>query len=386
MGGKFGGLAPLVCACLLLTSLPGSGAAQPDDVVVAVLDSGIFAEHETFRPGQVVAWYDFTSDDGSGVPDAVWDPAIQPYDDDGHGTAVAAMVGGSGPGQTASHAPGVSLAIGKVQDGGTTQAADLARAIAWAVHVVDADIISISQWWGLPWVGAAPELIAAIQDARQAGVLVVVLAGNAITPSWLHAPATSRHALVVGGAWADPSYPFGLAVVPDGTPTEPLSSAEPEVTARFFVKPPTLDCASCYSSHSYQGTSFAAPLVAGMAASLLGTARAAGLAEPGPDRLEALLKWAALDAPAVAPSLEGYGYLAAAELELAREHLLARTLPNANNPVKIASAAWVENAQPSLRHLGAGGAFLYVWPGGCCGIYAYVPNVAWVGADPAYLI
>ncbi len=369
---RWGNVLALV-ALLSCAGLPQSATgADSQPVIVAVLDSGIYAEHEAFEAGQVVAWYDFTRDGGPPAPRLTWDPRVEPYDNHGHGTAVAGMVGGAGAGQTPSHAPGVKLAIARIAPDTTIHDdwTNIQRAIRWAVDIVHADILSLSYYGPLPspgydafkipggggpaWNPVAEEL----RYARAQGVLPVVLAGNNLNhtqplpmTSILHPPAYSPAALVVGGMWNDARAVAGLAEQ-TRMPYAPQSAMEPEVTAAYFVEGPALGCASCYVW--LRGTSFGTPLVAGMAASLLQASRDAGQPDPGPDRLEHILKWAAVDAPWYPPSLEGYGYLGEPEVDLARRHLLAGTTPNGCSAAKLASAVWVETVQGVGRRLWVG--------------------------------
>lgn len=323
---------------------PGPG---PDRVVVAVLDTGIRVDHEAFADGQVVAWYDFADwSDGRGDPDVLWDPRKDPYDDRGHGTAVASMVGGVQPEKhTPSHAPGVDLAVAKIsQPSGSASWYDVARAVRWAVDVVGADVISLSFYAYAPQAGVEHTLLEHLEHARDQGVLPVVLAGNGYanaglpTESWLHPPASSPHALVVGGARGD------------GSPVAPLGSMDPEVTALYTTRVASRTCTTCY--RTWSGTSFSTPLVAGMAAHLLDAARDAGLDDPSTDRLELLLKRAA-DDTAAPPNLEGYGFLDADGRELAEQHLLDGTeVPR--DPQGEASALYVEVGQQAVRAVYSG--------------------------------
>ncbi len=380
-GARVRATVAMLVAILLWNALPVPAAdgLGLEPVVVAVLDSGVYSQHEAFDSDQLVAWYDFSMDGGPDEPQVTWDPRVEPYDDGWHGTAVASMVAGAGSQQTASHAPGAKLAIGKVSSSGGTSANDLARGIRWATDIVGADVITISIWWDTTiWPGHPAT--DAIEYARSQGVLVTVLAGNNEGPSWLNPPATSPHALVVGGAWAPPARFYGLLTLPEGTPSTPWSAMEPEVTASFYAWTAHSDCPSCYVWSG--GTSFSTPLVAGMAAGLVLAARQAGLPDPGPDRLEELLKWAAFDSVLYPPSNEGYGYLADREFDAARDHLLAGTRPNADNPIKQASALWVETPQAAGRQALSGGSFGEVRVDPCCAADVHAPGLPPIGFSP----
>lgn len=71
-----------------------------NDVVIAIVDTGIDANHVDLDGGKVIAWYDAVNGKG------------QPYDDHGHGTHVASIAAGTGegdPGVQEGVAPGAAL-------------------------------------------------------------------------------------------------------------------------------------------------------------------------------------------------------------------------------------------------------------------------------------
>lgn len=330
---------PLVV--LLATTLAHRAGSVEKQTVVAVLDTGIRATHETFSSTQITAWYDFALSGGPSEPTTKWDPRVNPFDDNGHGTKVAGMVGGSSSLQTLSHAPGVKLAIAKISaPDGSASWLNVARAIRWATHVAGADVISLSFYAYLPQLGMNHPLLEALRVARAEGALPVVLAGNGLenfglipSESWLQPPATSLDSLVVGGAGED------------GRPQAPLGGMDPEVTALYSVIAPSFSCDACYSS--VFGTSFSTPLVAGMAAKLIEAGRTAS--KPvAPDTIELLLKRAAFDQPGYPPNLEGYGFLNASRLQIALEAQATNTSPARSVDGEL-SALYVENVQNAER-------------------------------------
>lgn len=324
----------LLIQALVSFAPTASAQAQPwDDVVVAVLDSGIRADHKAFAGGQIVAWRDFVNG------------RTTPYDDQGHGTAVASMVGGNLAGLTPSHAPDVKLAVAKVlsaQNGAYWT--DVAAAIHWAVDTAQADVITISIYnygitggpLGYDW--SSEHLLDAVKYARDSGVLVTILAGNGQSNagrpsmSYFHVPSVSDHALIVGGA------DIGGRV-----PTAPLGDMESEVVSDYTVTAACHDGAACSARTS--GTSFSTPLVAGAAARLIGVARELGITL-SPDELENILKKNAVDGPAP-PTLEGYGYVGAAAVASAEANLRNGT-PH-GGPTTPVSAIYVEEVQRRQR-------------------------------------
>jgi len=103
-------------------------------VGVAVLDTGVFP-HWDLGPrwaSRIVAWRDFVND----MPD--------PYDDNGHGTHVAGIVGGDGhysfysggPAVFRGVAPGANLIGAKVLDrDGIGRTSDVIAAIDWCIEI-----------------------------------------------------------------------------------------------------------------------------------------------------------------------------------------------------------------------------------------------------------
>lgn len=310
---------------------PGQAAHEGDDEVrIATLDSGIRETHRTFEDGQVVAWRDFVNS------------KTEPYDDRGHGTAVASMAAGTKPyHQTPSHSPGTPLIVGKVlsADNSVTWK-DLAEAVTWSV-AEGADVITLSVYSYVPrpaagYTSSENQLFDALEHAIDHGVFVTILAGNGMlnacgpTASWLHPPAVSPGALIVGGA-----YDYG-------PPTTPCSSMEPEVTAPYFVDVADDDCDNCYTDG--WGTSFSTPLVAGIGAQVVEEAHARGI-QADPALVEDAIQMAAEDTPAP-PTLEGYGFLGADAASQAKAELPD---PQPDTPAEQANQRYVEEVQDLER-------------------------------------
>lgn len=139
--------------------LPGE---RGNGVVVAVIDSGVQADHPDLAHAVLPGW---SAIDG--------DPHHDPL---GHGTGVAGIIAayeGNGVG-ISGVADGVSILPLKVVGGdGTAWASDVAEAIVQAVQR-DADVINIS----LTTTADAPVLRAAIAHASSNGIPVVGSAGN----------------------------------------------------------------------------------------------------------------------------------------------------------------------------------------------------------------
>ena len=172
-------------------------------VTVAVIDSGIAPS--PISAGRIKAFYDFTR---GGI-------ATAPYDDNGHGTHVAGLIGGSGALSTGLYrgvAPNVSfvgLKVLNANGGGKTS--DVIAALEFATAnkaALGIDIINISLGHP-PYEPAAHDpLVQAVQKASPAGILVVSSAGNnGINPTTglpgfggIASPGNAPSALTVGSA------------------------------------------------------------------------------------------------------------------------------------------------------------------------------------------
>ena len=229
------------------------------DLVAAVIDTGIDAGHLDLDEGKVLAFKDFVN----GRTGA--------YDDNGHGTHVAATIAGDGDARTDGAnrgvAPGAGLVGVKVLDanGGGTMA-NVTAAIDWVVQVKDVygiEAINLS----LGAAGCADGTDAtsqAVNRAAAAGLVVVAAAGNegpgACT---IGAPGAATGALTVG-AMAD--------LANGGFKQASFSSRGPTADGR--IKPDVsapgvgIDSAATGTTSGYanmSGTSMATPFVAGLA-------------------------------------------------------------------------------------------------------------------------
>lgn len=255
--------------------------------VVAVIDTGVlYRDHAGGRQAPDLAGtrfapgWDFV--DGDATPD----------DEHGHGTHVAGTVAQSTHNAlgVAGVAPEATIMPLRVLDArGSGRSGDIAAAIRWAADH-GAHIINMSLGGGLP--SRATE--SAIRYAHGKGVLVVAAAGNT-GRGRVEYPAAHDHVLAVGAVRADGTRAFyssyGAALdlmapggdlrvdqngdgMPDGVVQNTMLRGDP-------------------MRHDYlgfQGTSMAAPHVAGVAALL----RAQGLRDP--DALERRLLSSAREA------------------------------------------------------------------------------------------
>ena len=142
-------------------------------VTVAVIDSGIYPA--AAFGNRIKAFYDFT--DG-GLR------AAHPFDDYGHGTHVAGLIGALELTelQYQGVAPSVRFVGLKVLDSaGAGRTSDVIRAIEFAIanrHTYGIDIINLSLGHPIFEPAASDPLVRAVERATQAGIIVVVSAGN----------------------------------------------------------------------------------------------------------------------------------------------------------------------------------------------------------------
>jgi serine protease AprX len=231
------------------------------DIVACVIDTGIDTNHVDLDQGQVIGWKDFVNS------------RTTPYDDNGHGTHVAAILAGQGDANTAYRgvAPGAALVGVKVMSsGGTGSTSTIISGVQFCVDhrsTYNIRIINLSLGGPGPSSGTDP-LSAAMNATADAGILPVVAAGNdGPARATIGSPAAAVKALTVCSI-SDPGV-LGFSV-------SPWSSRGPTADGR--IKPDV--CAPGQSITSaransgtgyvtYSGTSMAAPFAAGVAALML---------------------------------------------------------------------------------------------------------------------
>ena len=219
--------------------------ARGEGVVVAVVDTGVDASHPDLA-GKVLRGLDIVDE---GTP---------PDDPNGHGTLVAGLVGaiqGNGVG-VAGSAPAVRILPVRVLDEKGNGDSDMvARGVRWAAdngaHVIN---LSLAEVPGLlNGLGGlfGSELLDAIRYADERGAVVVAAAGNEGSSS---TPYPSDLPLLVVGA----------------TDQRDQVWTDSNRDART-VFAPGVGIVSTWKDHGYgqaNGTSFATPLVSGIAAIL----------------------------------------------------------------------------------------------------------------------
>ena len=241
------------------------------NVGVAVLDTGVWM-HPDFvnETGRIIGFKDILQD------------RKQMYDDNGHGTHVCGILGGNGvasKGKYIGVAPECNLIVVKVlNQKGNGNISDVIQGLKWVLDnrkKYNIRILNISV--GTPAkkeLEESSELVQAVNEVWDAGIIVVVAAGNnGPFPQTIGAPGNSRKVITVGASDDD------LLVEMDGSKIKDYSSRGP--TKECIIKPdivaPGSNVVSCngikvsknnmYSIKS--GTSMATPAVSGAIALLL---------------------------------------------------------------------------------------------------------------------
>jgi serine protease len=224
-------------------------------VTVAVIDTGISPVPD-LKETQFVQGYDFVND------------RIEAYDDAGHGTHVAGTIAqstnnGYGVAGIAYQATLMPLKVLGASGGGTV--ADIAEAIRFAADN-GADVINMS----LGGPGESKLMEEAINYAHQKGVVIIAAAGNSNQNS---AAYPARYPHVIGVSALDsvgvkaPYSNFGA-----GVDISAPGGSEAGKILQETINPQT----GQEVLQGYQGTSMAAPHVAGVAALI----KASGITEP----------------------------------------------------------------------------------------------------------
>lgn len=206
------------------------------DVVVAVLDTGIDINHRSLK-GKVIESTGFTTSTGVDI-------------ERGHGTHIAGIIGGV---FDVSDSPGIAynaklLDVKVAENDGSTDAQKVARGIIWAANhgakVINVSIV-INQTY--------PLLEYAVDYAWKKGCLIVAAAGNSASSAPVY-PA---------------SYPNVISVA--ATDKSDLLARWSNRGDWVSLAAPGVDIYSCLPNDTYgykSGTSFSTALVSGEAALL----------------------------------------------------------------------------------------------------------------------
>jgi serine protease AprX len=274
-------------------SIDASGAASArtryrvdgSGVRVAVIDSGI-QPHSDLPVSRVAAFVDFVNG------------RTTPYDDYGHGTHVAGIIAGSGAASNGAYtgaAPGADIVALKVLDStGTGSTSNVIAALDWVLTnaaTYNIRIVNISLGHPVFEAAATDPLVAMVEALSRAGIVVVASAGNlgadreTRQPLYgtVTSPGNAPSAITVGAAHTHGSLARSDDTVTDYSskgPTRFELQAKPDIVAPGHAIV-SLAVAGSYLQSTYphlevapgyfrlNGTSMAAPVVAGAAALML---------------------------------------------------------------------------------------------------------------------
>ncbi len=243
---------------------PGYSGLTGRGVGVAVLDTGIYP-HEDFGQ-RITAFFD------------VLHRRREPYDDNGHGTHISAIIGGSGAasgGRYRGIAPGCDLISVKVLDAkGGGFASDVLMGLRWIREYKDAlgiRIVNISVGsYSRKNMSENSALVRGVDAAWDDGLVVVVAAGNN-GPGYMTVttPGISRKVITVGCSddHKEVSVMGNRMVDYSGRGPTGACICKPEIVA------PGAGIVSCSNEPGRyavkSGTSMSTPVVAGAIALLL---------------------------------------------------------------------------------------------------------------------
>jgi len=224
-------------------NLPLNGQYTPvyaygNGVNIYVVDTGVRISHSEFQ-GRASNGYDFVDNDSVA------------QDCNGHGTHVA----GTAAGVTSGSARYANIIAVRVLDcdGNGTQT-QIVNGINWVrTHAVHPAVMNLSV--GYHGLNSATD--AAIQQAINAGITVVVAAGNDGVNACTESPASQTSAIVVGNSDKNDVR----------NPTSNFSSCLDLFAPGTSIVSAGYSCDTCTAT--YTGTSMSSPLVAGMAADYL---------------------------------------------------------------------------------------------------------------------
>lgn len=232
-----------------------------NDVVVAVIDTGIDGNHVDLDNGKIIAWKDYVNSKST------------PYDDHGHGTHVSGIIAGEGDGSSSYKgvADGSALIGIKVLDKrGSGNMSDSAAAIDWCISNKDVygiDVINMSLGTDGSSDGTDATSLA-VNRAVQEGIVVVIAAGNSGPSTYtIGSPGAAEDSITVAAMADVDEGGFNLAYFSSRGPTAD-NRIKPDISAPGYnIAAPEANTSSSYVSMS--GTSMATPFTAGAVSLML---------------------------------------------------------------------------------------------------------------------
>jgi serine protease AprX len=291
----------------------GVAAYSKDDLVAAVIDTGIDSAHLDLDEGKMLHFVDCV--------DATCADAAA-FDDHGHGTHVAATIAGDGDARADRLYKGVApegalVGIKVLAGNGSGTDAGVIAGVQWAVANKDVyGIEALNLSLGGSGCSDGTDLVsAAVNEASDAGLVVAVAAGNEGPGTCtVSSPAAAAKAITVGAMRDFGSNGFNLVYFSSRGPTLDGRTKPDVVAPGFNITSADAGTASGYIAMS--GTSMATPFVAGVAALMVD----AGLSPTAVKAkiMETAVDWgpAGLDREYGAGRLDAYAALQAAGASL----------------------------------------------------------------------
>ncbi len=221
-------------------------------VGIAVIDTGIFPHLDFCVPRmRIAAFADFVNG------------KTEPYDDNGHGTAVAGIACGGGYFSSATGAAPMAniVALKAVDESGSGNVLGILSAMQWLYSnykTLGVRVVNVSL--GSEPLGARDPLVLGTRALTAAGLVVVASAGNSgPTGGTLKSPGVAEQAITVGGAEKGERGWYAAEFSSRGT----KSQNKPDLIA------PAVEIATTSANGGFMvmsGTSAAAPLVSGFCA------------------------------------------------------------------------------------------------------------------------
>ncbi|MFY3739953.1 MAG: serine protease AprX [Candidatus Nitrosomirales archaeon] len=232
-----------------------------DDIVIAVVDTGINPNHLDLDSGKIIACRDFVN--GGTVC----------MDDNGHGTHVASIAAGEGQANPAyaGVAPRAALVGVKVlNSAGSGSTSTVISGVNWVVQnkaLYGIEIMNLSLG-STGCSNGSDSLSLAINSAVNNGIVVTVAAGNSGPKTCtIGSPGAAQNAITVGAMADVGELGFSIAYFSSRGPTADNRIKPDIVAAGVSITAAQSGTTTGYTTLS--GTSMATPFVAGVAALML---------------------------------------------------------------------------------------------------------------------